>query len=238
MADVIIRKKKVKVKKVKKPGQVKKIPDHLLRLDVTKNLILIKCPDTKYESLFKRYEVLFEGLANLTPDDRRMKYMLLLGLILSSHAKLTKDEAERKKLFDMKNELYLKIVNNKDHRRRLGLLYLMAKPFKVVEYCPRCIGKNKAENLKPFQWKFCRKCKIDRAYYNVLSMHHKFDKGSASMFLGNDQIHRVEFFRIGKKGKLDQFEEEFGFLHYHYRPQHLRPINLEDALKMYQMLMG
>lgn len=209
-----------------------KLPKNVFTLQFAGELILPKCPDKQYLGSFQKYELFFEFLANMEREERIINYKFLNGLMLTSHAKKSLTAEERKKLFDKKNEIIFNLANNKTTRRKLAFKYLVSTNFKVTEYCPECIEKNKDKPLK--KCKHCEKCKIDKDYYNILSIHHKFSHGSATLFLSNDRIHKIENLNIKQKAKLKDFKEEILYKKFHYNAKNLHSFNLPDVLEMQQ----
>ena len=77
--------------------------------------------------------------------------------------------------------LFLNLANNRNSRRKLAFRYLVSKNFRVAKFCARCEAENIKTETPKHQWKFCKDCEVDRKFYNVLSMHHKFESGSATL---------------------------------------------------------
>ena len=103
------------------------------------DLLFARCGDPELSKLFKRYEAIFETFANLEKSERVLKYKFLIALIITSYAKKTKDPEEKKRLFDMKNELYLNIANDRESRRKCVFRYLSSKNFRVLKFCDDCV---------------------------------------------------------------------------------------------------
>lgn len=220
----------------KSKNKKKKIDSGSISLQIAGDMLLARPSDRSVAPLFKRYEALLEALANMDRDERLINYQFLIGLALTSHAKKTTNIEERKKLFDLKNDLFLNLVNDKANRRKLAFRYLVSKNFRVVEFCKSCEAENTKKELPRFQWRFCKDCKVDRKFYNVLSMHHKFDSGSATMFLSNDMMDKIENFKITQKGKLTDFTEEARFKNYHYNVRNMDVFDLGSVRKAYEKL--
>lgn len=215
----------------------KKIEPNSIKLQMAGDLLLGRFTDRELTSLYQRYENLLEKFANMDRDERVINYKFFVGLILTSHAKKAKDVETKKTLFDLKNEIYLNLANNKSYRKKLGFRYLTSKNFRVLEFCKKCEEKNEKENLQKHQWKFCMECKVDRKFYNVLSVHHKFDGGSATMYLSNDLLHKVENIRVTQKGKLEDFVEEARFHKYHYNIRNLDVFEQESVRSIQKKLL-
>ena len=169
--------------------------------------------------------------------ERLMNYKFLNALMLTSHAKKITDPEKKKKLFDLKNDLYFDLANGKESRRKVIFRYLISKNFRVVKFCDACTTRNTEAKLERHKWKFCNKCEVDRSFYNVLSMQHKFDSGHATLFLSNDLIHRVPGLRPPPKGNLGDTKEEALFQRYHYNVKNLDAFSLETVMKMHARLL-
>jgi len=215
----------------------KRVPPGRLRLVFAGELVLVKNPDRDLAGLFRRYEALFEAFANMEKPERILNYKLLSALMLTSHAKKAAAQDEKKRLFDMKNRIYLHLANDRDARRKLAFMYLASKNFRVTDFCADCIAKNTEAALKRHNWKFCKSCKIDRNFYNVLSMHHKFKDGSATIFLSNDLVAEVKGLQVKKKGKLEDITEEALFQRYHYNVRNLDAFELKSVEDWVKRLM-
>lgn len=200
-------------------------------------LLLARSPDRNLAQLFRRYESLLECFANMDREERIINYKFLVGLILTSHAKKTQDIPKRKEIFDLKNALYFNLANNRNFRRKLAFKYLVSKNFRVLKFCNKCEEANSGTDLPRHQWKFCKDCDVDRKFFNVMSMHHKFDSGSSTLFLSNDLVHQIENLRLPKKGKLDDFKEEARYQKYHYNVKNLDIFELESVIKAQEKLL-
>lgn len=209
----------------------KKLPPNSVLLQTAGELLLARSPSRETTGLFKRYQILLESLANMERQERLLNYKFLLGLIFTSHAKKTKDAETRKMLFDHKNELYLNLSNHKESRRKLAFKYLVSKNFRVTKFCAKCETDNDKQNKPKHQWKFCKSCEVDRKFFNVLSIHHKFPSGSMTLFLSNDLVEKVENLRMPHKGKLSEFSEEARLDKYHYNVRNLDVFDLESVIK-------
>ncbi len=221
-----------------KPKPPKRVPPGTLKLQVAGSLVLVKNPLKELSHLAKRFEVLFESLANMEPPERILIYKMINGLMLTSIAKKTKDNAERRRLFDLKNELFYNLANDRDSRRKLAFMYMTSKNFRIVEFCPTCTASNTEQNLKRYEWKHCKECKIDHNFYNVLSMHHKFKGGSTTLFLSHDLLHKIPWIQLNKKGQLENVTEEATFNRYHYGVQNLDSFELNSVLEWNKKLLA
>lgn len=209
----------------------KKIPSGSVKLQVAGDLIFARCPDRDLAQLFRRYEAILEYFANLNREERILNYKFFLGLILTSHAKKTQDIEKRKAIFELKNELFFNIANNRNTRRKVAFKYLASKNFRVIEFCPSCTKENTEAKRPSHKWKFCLKCNVDRKFYNVLQMAHHFENGTMSLFLSNDLIHKIPGLKITTKYKLENAKEEGKFDKYHYNVRNLDVFDLESVKK-------
>ena len=216
----------------------KRLPQGSLKLQFAGELVLVRNPDRDLSGLFRRYEALFEAFANMERHERLINYKFLNALMLTSHAKKSTNVEEKKRLFDMKNALYVNLANDRETRKKLAFKYLMSKNFRVTEFCEECVKRNTEAELKRHNWKFCKDCKIDRNFYNVLSMHHKFKDGSATLFLSNDLIPEIKGLQIKKKGRLDEIKEEALFQRYHYNVRNLDAFDLKAVLDWHKRLVA
>ena len=215
----------------------KKIPAGSIPLMLAGDLILARNTNREFSQVFRRYEALLETFANMDRDERIMNYKFLVALMLTSHAKKVQSQEERKALFDLKNQLFLSIANNKALRRKIAFRYLVSKNFRVLEFCANCTSRNTAEGLDRHKWKFCKTCQVDRKFYNVLSMKHKFDKGNVALFLSNDLVPQVDGLTVTPKGELDNETEEGRYDKFHYNVKNLDIFTLDSIKKAYAKLM-
>jgi hypothetical protein len=220
-----------------KDAPVKKMPRGVVNLMFAGDMVMAKCGDRSLSGLFRRYESLFETFANMDKQERLINYCFLNGLILTSHAKKSETVEDKKRLFDLKNELYLKLANDRNCRKKLAFKYLLSKNFRVLKFCEACEKKNTEENLNRHNWKFCKDCDVDHNFYNVLSMHHKFESGSVTLFISNDLIPKIVKPNLNKKGKLEDVKEEAVFQKYHYNIRNLDAIDVEKSIVWHGKLM-
>jgi hypothetical protein len=220
--------------KLEKPK--KRLPPNLLRLQFAGELVLVRNPQRELSGLFRRYEALFEAFANMEKSERIVNYKFLNALMLTSHAKKAASVEDKKKLFDMKNKLFLNLANDKELRKRLAFKYLVSKNFRVTEFCAACVSRNTEAGLKRHAWKFCKSCKVDRNFYNVMSIHLKFKDGSATLFLSNDLIPQVLNPPPKKKGKLEEVDEEAVFQRYHYNVRNLDAFDVKSVVEWHNKL--
>ncbi len=220
----------------KKPA--KRLPQGTLKLQFAGELVLVKNPARDLAGLFRRYEALFEAFANMERPERLINYRFLNALMLTSHAKKSPTVEEKKKLFDMKNRLFIGLANDREVRRKVAFKYLVSKNFRVTEFCEECVKRNTEADIKRHNWKFCKNCKIDRNFYNVLSMHHKFKDGAATLFLSNDLIAEVKNLQVKKKGKLEETKEEALFQRYHYNVRNLDAFDLKSVTDWHNKLIA
>lgn len=220
-----------------KPKTPKRVPQNTLRLQFAGELVLVKNPLRDLTGLFRRYEALFEAFANMERHERLINYTFINALMLTSHAKKAGTVEQKKRLFDMKNNLFLRLANDRETRKKLAFKYLISKNFRVVEFCEDCTKSNTEADLKRHNWKFCKACKLDRNFYNVLSMHHKFKDGAATLFLSNDLVEQVKGLQIKKQGKLEDITEEAQFLRYHYNVRNLDAFDLKSVIDWHDKLL-
>lgn len=198
-----------------------------IRMDIFGDLL--KFTKKSQQALsFRKFDQLALFLAQKPREERLLVYKIFCGLSLTAHARRTQENADRKKIFDLKNKLFLSIANDPSLRRMINLRLGVSKRFKVIEYCSSCLEKNKSENTPQREWKFCQKCKIDRNYYNIISLHHRFDEGSGALFLGQEHLENIHFNKTLKKIPLAQIEEELSFSKYKFNPKTLISIDLES----------
>lgn len=214
----------------------KKIKPGSIELMMAGDLMLARNPDRALSQVFRKYEALLESFANMDRDERLINYKYLIGLIITSHAKKTQNIDERKALFDYKNNVFFSLANDKNSRRKMQFKYLISNNFRVIEFCERCNKSNTEQDLPKHKWKFCRSCKVDRKFFNVLSMQHKFPEGYSCMFLSNDMMHLLPPLRNLQKTKLTVQKEETVFGRYHYNVKNLDVFSLESAKKAYSKL--
>lgn len=212
----------------------KRIPSGSIKLQVMGDLLFARISDREYAQLFKRYESLLEQFANMEREERLLNYKFFVALALTSHAKKTTDLMQRKNIFDLKNELFLSIANNKAMRKKLFFRYLKAKNFRVIKFCEECEKTNSESELPRHKWKFCKKCEIDRQFFNVLQMSHKFgNDGNLSIFLSHEMIPEVKDLKLTHKGSLEKSKEEGRLGRYQYNVRNLDVFDL-DSLKIAQ----
>jgi hypothetical protein len=217
----------------------KRIPKGAVKLQFAGDVIIPILPNIKYAGLFKRYEALFENCVGLSKQERILQYKFVLSLILTSYAKKTEDPEQRKEIFDLKNRVYLDICSGAENRRFLSFRYLQSKNFRVLEFCDSCTKKNTEEKREKHSWRFCNNCKVDRNFYNVLCMHHRFDSGFYSIFLSNDLTDKIPF-RIKnlKKGKLEDTTEGGKFDKFHYNSKNMDVFDWPSVKKVAEKVLS
>jgi hypothetical protein len=214
----------------------KRIPASSLKFQFAGDMVMVRNPDRNLSGLFRRYEALLEMLANMDREERLLNYRFMIGLILTSHAKKVEKLEDKKRLFDMKNKMFIRIANDRSARKFLAFKYLVSKNFRVIDFCESCVKTNTDAGNKRHNWKFCDKCKLDRDFYNVLSMHHKFKDGYMTLYLSNDLIEQIKGLNVKRKGKLEDTKEEASFERYHYNVRNLDAFDLETTLTWYEKL--
>lgn len=210
----------------------KRIPQGAVKLQFAGDAIIPLLPNIKFAGLFKRYEALFEHCIGLSKSERLLQYKFILSMILTSYAKKTEDPEKRKEIFALKNRTYLDICSVVEHRRYLSFKYLLSKNFRVLEFCEECTKKNTEEKNEKHSWKFCPNCNVDRNFYNILCMHHRFKSGFYSVFISHELIEKIPF-RIKnlKKGKLEDVTEGGKFNKFQYNSKNMDVFDWESVKK-------
>ncbi len=219
-------------------SSIKKMPVGAVDLVFTSDILIPKCKDKEALHFFRRYEFLLEKIASYSKEDRYIKYKFIVGLILTSHAKKTLDKDLKKQLFDLKNEIYLSIINDLNSRRKISIKYLSSKNFIVRSYCPECQKENEEnENVPTHKKKFCKNCQIDRNYYDVVSIYHKFgEKSGFNLFLSKDRMSEIKHWK--PKDKIPLTEPEGGVLgKYKYNISNMSAFNLDSTVKFARTLL-
>jgi hypothetical protein len=216
----------------------KKMPRESIKLQFAGDLILARCPDPDLAGVFRRFEAIFESFANMPKEERILNYKFFCALMLTSHAKKQTEKAKKKSLFDMKNQLFMDIAQNPNQRRMCAFKYLSSKNFRVIEFCPNCTKSNTENELPRHKWKFCNKCTIDRNFFNVVSMLHRYKNGSACIYLSQDHIEKLPFKAFKFKGALDDHKEEAVIDKYHYDAKNLDAIDLSSVEDMFHRILG
>ncbi len=219
----------------KKP---KRLATGSLKLQFAGELILVKNPQRALSGLFKRYAALFEVLANLPKEQRGLVYKIMTGLMLTSHAKKTTSSEDKRRLFEMKNQLFLAIANDRALRRQVEFKYLVSKNFRVSSYCETCQKSNTEMGLDRHKWKYCKSCDVDHNFYNLLSLEARFPQGFARLFISNDQLPKIEHFKMPRKIKADLLKEEAMIDQFHYNTKNLDAIDLDSITTLHQKLMA
>ena len=218
--------------------KLKRVASGTLKLQFAGELILVKNAQKSLGGLFKRYAALFETLANLPKEERGLAYRIFTGLMLTSHAKKTTSAETRRKLFELKNQLFLTIANDRALRRKLEFKYLVSKNFRVVKYCESCQKTNADQALERHKWKYCKQCDVDHNFYNLLSMETRFPQGFARMFISNDQIAKLEYFKLPRRVNVDTLKEEAIIDQFHYNTRNLDAIELESVITVHSKLIA
>ena len=214
-------------------SKAKKLAAGTIKLQFAGDLAIVRPSQKTQSGLLKRYTELFEALANMDKERRQIVYKFITSLALTSHArKATTTEAKRK-LFEIKNNLFIEMVNDRAVRRLLEFKYLVSKNFRVLAYCDECTKKNTDSGLDRHKWKYCKICRVDHNFYNLLSIEIKFPKGFARMFLSNDQLPKLIGFKLPRRMKAGDLKEEAMFANYHYNSRNLDAINLDSVMAMH-----
>ena len=217
----------------------KRIPKGIVKLQFAGDIIVPVLPNIKYVGLFKRYEALFENCVGLNKSERNLQYKFILALILTSYAKKTDNPEQRKEIFDLKNKTYLDICSVNEHRRFLSFKYLQSKNFRVLKFCDDCTKKNTEEGREKHSWKFCNNCDVDRNFYNVMCLHHRFQSGFYSVFISNELVEKIPF-RIKnlKKGKLEDVQECGKFDKYQYNSKNMDVFQWKSVQKVAEKILS
>jgi hypothetical protein len=219
----------------KKP---KRLASGSLKLQFAGDLILVKNAQKSLSGLFKRYAALFETVANMPKEQRGLVYKIMTGLMLTSHAKKTADTEARRGLFEMKNNLFLAIGNDRSLRRQVEFKYLVSKNFRVINYCETCQKTNGELGLERHKWKYCKQCEVDHNFYNLLSMEIRFPHGFARMFISNDQIPKLEHFKLPRRIPANLLKEEAMIDKFHYNTRNLDAIDLNSVVALHHKLLS
>ncbi len=219
----------------KKP---KRLASGSLKLQFAGDLILVKNTQRSLSGLFKRYAALFEALANLPKEQRGLVYKVMTGLMLTSHAKKAISSEDKRKLFELKNQLFLAIGNDRALRRQVEFKYLVSKNFRVLSYCDTCQKSNTELGLDRHKWKYCKQCNVDHNFYNLLSMEARFPQGFARIFISNDQISKLDHFKLPRRIKADLLKEEAMIDQFHYNTRNLDAIDLESIVTLHSKLLA
>ena len=215
---------------------LKRMPRGSVGLMFAGDLILAKCDNPKHRGLFRRFEAIFETLANTEKDERLLRYKLLNALMLTSYAKKAESSEERRRLFDLKNNLFMSIAQDPQLRSKVQYKYLVSKNFRILKYCDACLESNKSLGDDKRLWKHCRDCSVDRNFFNVVAMSHRFPQGSACIFISHDEAKKLPALRLKLKGRLGEVKEEARFEKFQYNVKNLDSISLDSVLKMYDKL--
>jgi len=219
-------------------ANLKRIPPGSIPIQFAGDLIMAQCPDSKYSGLFRRYEELFISFANLKKEDRLLVYKFFAALAITSYAKKTETQDAKRELFELKNQIFFDIVNNLEHRKKVTFAYLQSKNFRVIEYCNDCNRSNTDKKVEKRDWKFCKKCIIDRNFYNVLSMRHKWLDGEISIFLSDEHISKVPInMQKLRKGSLGDSKEGGVYKNFQYNARNLDVFTIESLKKLCQKIL-
>lgn len=215
----------------------KKLPPGSVKFELLGDLLRLAKVNSRENLPIRKYEDLAEALVEKPKDDRFLLYKFMCGLALTAHARRTPQEEPRKVLFDIKNEIFLSIVNNFANRKVLNFRLCVSPRFKVVKYCTACENANREAGLEHRDWKFCKKCEVDRSYFNVLSVFHRFPEGSAALFLGQDMLDKVFPIRELKKAPIGKFKEEVVYKNFHFSPKNLHVARLDSVIEVSEKLL-
>jgi hypothetical protein len=179
---------------------------------------------------FRKFDVLATSWVALPKPERLLLYRFLCGVVITAHAKRTENLSQRTSLYALKNKLYLSIANDFESRKVLNFRLLVSPRFRVLEYCNKCVEENTLKNVPKRRWSFCEKCTVDKDYYNILSMFHKFKFGGASLFLGNELMNHVKGLKVLKRAKFSEIGEEIRFQKYAFNSASCISIDIDSAV--------
>ena len=215
----------------------KKLQPESIRVDLFGDLLKFTRKSLDIQAPFRKYDAYAMALAEEPREERLLVYHFFCGVALTSHARRIKDHAVRKEVFELKNALYLAVANTFQYRRMLNFRLCMNRRFKVIKYCDECTARNTEQKLDPRAWKFCQSCTVDRNYFNVLSMFHKYNEGGASLFLGNDMLHEVKALKEIRRVKFGALNEEITFRKFIFSARNLVAMDLKSLLAVGKKLL-
>ena len=158
--------------------------------------------------------------------------------MLTSHAKKATTTEAKKNLFDLKNQLFLAVANDRALRRQVEFKYLVSNNFRVLSYCDACKKMNTEMGLDRHKWKYCKQCSVDHNFYNLLSLEMRFPQGFARMFISNDQITKLEHFKLPRRINADTLKEEAIIDQFHYNTRNLDAIGLDSIIALHGKLLA
>jgi hypothetical protein len=214
-----------------------KVQAESIKLELFGDLVKFSKKNAREILPLKKYDTLAMGLLSYPSEHRQLIYKFLCGLALSAHARRTNDQALRREIFEIKNKLFLAIANDLDNRRMLNFRFCVSKRFKVIEYCPECAKTNTEENRGVKEKVFCQNCNLDRTYYNVLSMFHKFEKGGASLYLGKELMTQVVALKLLKHVDIEHLPEQLSFEKLRFTPHNLISLDLKSVMEVSKKLL-
>lgn len=215
-----------------------KVQAESIKLELFGDLVKFSKKNSREILPLKKYDTLAMGLLSFPHDHRLLIYKFLCGLALSAHARRTNNQEQRRTLFDIKNALFLAIANNLDNRRMLNFRFCVSKRFKVIEYCSECSQKNEDEKLGIKEKVFCQNCQIDRTYFNVLSMFHKFEQGGASLYLGKELMPQIIALKLLKHVDIEHLPEQISYSKLKFTPHNLISLDLNSVIDVSKKLLA
>ena len=210
---------------------IKKIPADSLPLMFAGDIVMSKCPNKEWGGLFKRYGFILEHLANEDKTTRSIKYKIITALALGSHARHIEDTAEKKRMYDLKNDLFFSLANNKELESEFKIKYLVTNRFLVTKFCDQCEKNNSGKIAERWKWKHCKNCEVDRNFFNIYALNYRAKGFAACLFASNDQKDRFEKANF-KKDKLDKYAEEILIGNYTYNSKNLNAFELKGLLEL------
>ncbi len=226
-------KAKAETEKKKTP----KLKEECIKMELFGDLMKFSKKNPREILPLKKYDSLAMGLVSSSRQERLIVYKFLCGLALSAHARRTNDQARRREIFDLKNNIFLAIANDLSLRKVLNFRFCVSKRFKILEYCEACATKNQEENRGAKEKSFCTKCQIDRTFYNVLSMYHKFERGGVSLYLGKELIPQVNALKLVKHVDVEKLPEQLSFDNLRFTPHNLISLDLASIIEVSKKLL-
>jgi hypothetical protein len=221
-------------KKTEFKSKFKKIDDDDIRkeslmIELAGNLAHIYKKDPN-EEVRPEFEELSSILMKLEENSRIIIYKCICALALTAHARKLEASQQRKEIFELKNQLFLSIINNPNYSRIVGVKKGVSKKPLVKEYCQECKEKNAGKHKK--DWKYCKKCVLEKGFFDVLSLSHRFNGGAISCFLGKEHFHRLKFKPKYKEISITKIKEELLFKEYEMHTKLWAVLDFKSVIKV------
>jgi hypothetical protein len=214
-----------------------KVRPESIKLEIFGDMMKFSKKSAKEILPLKKYDALAMHLLNEERAQRVMIYLFLCGLALSAAARRTTEVEKRREIFELKNRVFLAIANKFELRKVLNFRFCVSKRFKVTRYCDECNQRNAEEGKHRREWTFCQNCEVDRTYYNVLSMFHKFKGGGVSLYLGKEHIQLVHGLKPVKHVDLDDLPEQLSYENFRFTPHNLVSLDLASVFDVTHKLL-